>query len=178
MNHSYIRRAFESKDFNEYSSKTGYASYTDEELKRLWRNKEKLEGKYGNDYNYTGGFGWIPTSITKNRNFKQLEKLSGIDHLRPYYNWSSNQVHGGAHGFEDLGVPESERTKIVFIGPSNHGVTDPIHSAALSLLHTTMAFLSSEKYPEFAKDIDLLGRFADEVGNTALEVTDEFEKED
>lgn len=108
LNHSYIRRAFESKDFNEYSSKTGYAPYTEEELEDFEETRKKLEEKYGNDYNYTGGFGWIPTSITKNRNFKQLEKLSGIDHLRPYYNWSSNQVHGGAHGFEYLGVPESE----------------------------------------------------------------------
>jgi hypothetical protein len=178
LNHSYIRRAFESKDFNEYSSKTGYAPHTEEELKDFEDTREKLEEKYGNDYDYTGGFGWIPTSITKNRNFKQLEKLSGIDHLRPYYNWSSNQVHGGAHGFEYLGVPESERNNILFIGPSNHGVTDPIHSASLSLLHTTMAFLSSEKYLELAKDIDLLGRFAHEVGNKALEVTNEFEKVD
>lgn len=178
LDHSYIRRALESKDFNKYSSKTGYPPYTEDELRNFEEKTKQLVIKYGNDYDYTRGFGWIPTSITKKRNFRELEKLSKIDHLRPYFNWATNQVLGGAHAFDYLGVPESERNNTVFIGPSNHGVTDPIHSAALSLIHTTMAFLSSEKYPELAKDIDLLGRFADEVGNKAIEVTNEFENED
>ena len=176
LDHRYIRQAFESKDFNDYSDKTGYPPYTDEELQNFEKIRSDLVNKYGNDYTYQNGFGWIPTSITKNRNFRELEKLSGIDHLRPYYNWSTNQVHGGAHGFTFLGVPEVERENILFIGPSNYGLTDPIHSAALSLMHTTMSLLSSEKYPDFMKDLDLLFRFADEIGDTALEITNEFEK--
>ena len=103
--------------------------------------------------------------------------MSGIDHLRPYYNWSSNQVHGGSHGFNFLGVPKADQEKILFIGPSNYGVTDPIQSAALSLMHTTMSLLSSIKYSEVVKELDILGRFSYEVGDTALEITMEFEQE-
>lgn len=176
LNHTYIRRAEELKDYQYYCDRTGYSKYSNEELKAYDTVSNNLVKKYGIDYDYSQGYGWIPKSILKDRNFKKLEKSTKMDHLRPYYNWSSNQVHGGSHAFEYLGVPEDDRDKILFIGPSNYGLTDPLHSAALSVMHITMNFLSLDKYPEFSLDLGLLGIFADQIGATALEITQRFEK--
>ena len=65
LDHRYIRQAFESRDFNDYSNKTGYSPYTTEEIQSFEDTRKNLVKKYGDDYIYQNGFGWIPTSITK-----------------------------------------------------------------------------------------------------------------
>ena len=57
-------------------------------------------------------------------------------------------MHGGSPGFDYLGVPENEQGEFLFIGPSDYGLTDPIHSMALSLMHTTLNVLLLKKYPD------------------------------
>lgn len=175
LDHGYMRMVRETKDFNNYSNQTGYDKYTEEELAIFEKNRKKLIDKHGKDFD-NSAWGWIPTSIMKDRNFRTLEKYSKIDHLRPYYNWSSNAIHGGANAFDYLGIPKSEQNKILFIGPSNVGLTDPLHSAALSLMHTTINLLYSKKSTELIRDIDLLRKFSDDIGDRALEVTNKFEK--
>ena len=100
-----------------------------------------------------------------------MEKFTKIDHLRPYYNWTSNSVHGGSRGFDYLGVPENEQGEFLFIGPSDYGLTDRIHSVALSLMHTTLNVLLLKKYPEMTKIMHMLIMFCDEIGRSALEIS-------
>ncbi|HET9773621.1 MAG TPA: DUF5677 domain-containing protein, partial [Nitrososphaeraceae archaeon] len=104
LDHGYMRMIKETKDFNTYSDKTGYEKYTEKELKLFEKKKQDLVNKYGKDFDGSD-WNWIPISIIKNRNFRELEKYTKIDHLRPYCNRSSNSVHGGANAFDYLGIP-------------------------------------------------------------------------
>jgi hypothetical protein len=175
LDHGYMRMIKETKDFNTFSDRTGYEKYTENELKLFERKKEDLIKKHGKDFD-DSDLGWIPISILKNRKFRELEKYTKIDHLRPYYNWSSSAIHGGANAFDYLGISEHIRDKLFFIGPSNFGLTDPIHGSALSLMHTTMNLLEVKDYSEKTKYMHLLLRFSDDIGDKALEISNKYEK--
>lgn len=175
LDHSYMRMIKGTKDFNTYSDRTDYEKYTENELKLFERKKQDLIKKHGKDFDACD-LGWIPISLIKNRKFVELEKYTKIDHLRPYYNWSSSAIHGGANAFDYLGIPQHIKNKLFFIGPSNFGLTDPIHGAALSLLHTTVNLLEVKDYSEKSKDMNLLLRFSDDVGEKALEISTKYEE--
>jgi hypothetical protein len=55
-------------------------------------------------------------------------------------------------------------------------LTDPIHGAALSLLHTTVNLLEVKDYSKKSKDMNLLLRFSDDVSEKALKIFTKYEE--
>ena len=52
-------------------------------------------------------YDWLTSNVLGDRNFKKLTELTGIDGYYPFYNMSSDSVHGGPAGFLRIGLMHS-----------------------------------------------------------------------
>jgi Family of unknown function (DUF5677) len=96
--------------------------------------------KFGDHY------GWASNIFPDHRRvgFTAIEKDVGLDHMRPYYKWASQNVHSGSKGMRNrLGLCEAKED-ILLVGQSNSGMTDPAHATAISLYQITSTLLVLE----------------------------------
>ena len=114
----------------------------------------------------------------KDRNFKALEKLVKLDKLRPFYNFSSNSVHGGSKGFHRLGLMDHSQDKILLAGASNYGLADPLQNTAISLLHVNVCLLNSEPDFESIMLIQVMNSYIDEIGIKAVSIQKQIENDE
>jgi len=130
------------KKYQIYASRLGYEPYSEEEVKNITENRDRLIKKYGDDFGQQNG--WA-ASIIKKKFIKitDLEKEIGLDHYRPYYQMSSYSIHAGSMSvYFDIGVPNSD--EIMLAGPSNTGLADPGSLMAISLHQITVNLLNSK----------------------------------
>lgn len=68
-----------------------------ERLLVLEDNRDDLLDRFGQEYN--GLYGWTAPIFQGRRvGFKQIEEAGGVDHLRPFYKFVSDNVHAGSKG--------------------------------------------------------------------------------
>jgi hypothetical protein len=169
------------ENYNRYAERLNYEPFSKTEVYNMEMDIKKLKEKYEN-FNYDNGFGWIPSSVKESMGLKKnqtpslhhLEKFTGLDHFRPYYEWESDSIHGNSIGFYPLGVDEKYS---LLIGSSNIGLTDPLHGAALSLMRITIDVLSMNNTIENQLIMHFLFILEDKTGSSALEV-DQLIKQD
>lgn len=78
------------------------------------------------------------------RNFKELEKLAGQNHLRAVYGWANENVHAGVSGLRQrLGLRDDEQHYFL-IGPTDHGFFDPVQYMTASLTEMSQTLLGME----------------------------------
>jgi hypothetical protein len=71
--------------------------------------------------------------------FADIELAAGIDHLRAHYRMASHNVHANPKGvFFKLGL--LKECQVLLSGPSNAGLADPGHGAAISLAQVSTTF--------------------------------------
>ena len=145
LEHAIIKTFKEAKDYRAYYKKLGYSPIEIKKYNKIKKEKEEICKKYNDEFQID--YGWIPSSLLKNRNFRALEKLVKLDKLRPFYNFSSNSVHGGAKGFYRLGLMKSSQDKMLLAGATNYGLADPLQNTAISLLHVNICLLNLK--PDF-----------------------------
>lgn len=90
-----------------------------------------------------GDWGWAKPALValkaKERvGFHHLEKAVGLEKWRAHVGMAHHNVHGGAHGaLFRLGLPRGSGA-IAIAGPSLHGLADPGHATAISLVQLTL----------------------------------------
>jgi len=176
LEHEIIKTFKEAKDYRAYYKKLGYPPIEIKEFNKIKREKEKFCKKY--DDRYQDDYGWIPSSLLKDRNFKALEKHVKLDKLRPFYNFSSNSVHGGAKGFHRLGLMDYSQDKILLAGASNYGLADPLQNTAISLLHVNVCLLNLESDFETIMHMQVMNSYIDEIGKNAVSIQKQIEKDE
>ena len=158
----------------------GPPDWSDDDRDRL---RESLVDAFGSSF--LKPFGWAEPLFGHPPKFRQLEERAGVDHLRPYVRMASMGVHpasnGGTWSIQAIG----ERP-VVVTGPSNAGLTDPAHSAAISLAQLTTTLLAFESSHLLTSDADVAASasnaislqvalaFSDAVGQAFLDVHDEL----
>lgn len=103
--------------------------------------------------------------------FASLEKDVGLDHMRPYYKWASQNIHAGAKGTRNRLALTECTDDILVVGQSNSGMTDPAHATALSLMQVTLNLLKIEPNIDHIVLMNLLKEFSDEIGETFLRIS-------
>ena len=99
---------------------------------------------------------------------RDIEKSAGIDHLRAHYRMASHNVHANPKGvFFKMGL--FEESAILLAGPSNAGLADPGHSAAISLMHVTTALGLIQPTLDSVVGLRMLLRLEREVGEPFIE---------
>lgn len=130
----------------------------------------KLINRYGKKY--ADHYGWASYLFPKHKKvgFAAIEKDVGLDHMRPYYKWASQNIHSGSKGMRNrLGLCEATED-ILLVGQSNSGITDPAHAMAISLSQITITLLTLEPTLDHIVLMKIIGDFEKQIGDTFLEI--------
>ena len=176
MDHAKVKGFKEAVDYETHCNKLGYAPFGEREFDVIKKSKEQLCQKY-ND-RFQDDYGWIPSTIMKNRNFRELEKRVKLEQFRPLYNFSSNAVHGGAKGFYRLGLMDEKQDAILLVGPSNYGFADPLQNTAVSLMHITLCMLSFCPNFETITFMHTIRHYVEQIAKEAVKVQFAIEKDE
>jgi hypothetical protein len=142
LDHQHVDSYKAAKQFNEYSNGLGYKQITKSQMNKIERQYNEVLKKHGDDFSQE--YGWAASVIGKKRpNFFDIESKTELSILRPYYKFSSTNVHAGSKsiGFK-LGLSLTNED-ILLAGPSNEGFIDPVQCTSLSLIQSTCALISA-----------------------------------
>lgn len=130
------------KEFEVHHKKINWPALEETELQNLKARKEDLIQKYGQEY--AQNYGWTLKLLSKKeRHFTGLERLVGLDYMRPFFAWSSNNIHSGIGGLTSrLGFPDDKiNSYLVFASPTFYGLADPAQLTSSSLYIITSKLL-------------------------------------
>jgi hypothetical protein len=152
--------------YKKHQQQLGQVALTDAELADIEMQYHRVLDKYGRVFK--NSYGWAAKHLNKaDPSIADLMEGSKIDHLAPYYRMASHNVHANPKGvFFKLG-PVGEKD-ILLAGPSNAGLADPGHGAALSLLQISVALLQFNATLDNTVAIKIMSILADEIGNALL----------
>jgi hypothetical protein len=164
--HEYIDARKAAKDYQRYCRRLGYKRYTANELASIRRKHHTRVKKYGTAFK--GDYGWAAVVLgRKSATFRDIEKHVGLDHLRPYYKMASIPVHAGIKAIR-FTLALRQGTDLILTGPSNLGLADPGHGAALSLAQATIAMLTMHPSSDTIIVSKVLLSFSDDIGQAFL----------
>jgi len=154
--------------YEKYVERLGLVPGTVDEKEFVTSRRDACIGKYGKAFGED--FGWAAVALQNERpNFSQIELAVGLDHMRPYYKLASNNVHANSKGVQfRLGLQNDE--EMLLAGPSNFGLTDPAHGAALSLMQITSFLLGLRTNLDALVYSKMLMKMADRVGHAFLDI--------
>jgi Family of unknown function (DUF5677) len=153
----------------------GYEPFNEEEMKQMQENHGLMIEKYGKDFKYKDGWEWIPYAIVKDRTLQGLAKYVKVDHFMPYYDLSSNEIHGGPKGFHHMGLPKHLRNRTLLTGPSIFGMADSLHSTAISLQRATIYLIKQKATASNIIEMKVIMKIVDKIGQSSLIVHQDLE---
>lgn len=175
LQHETMRRFKKLRNYQKYCSRLGYESFTEEDMKKMERIHDLMIEKYGKEFEYSNGWEWIPSEIVKDRSLPGLAKYVKVDHFRPYYDLSSDGIHGGPKGLDHMGLPKHLQNRILLAGPSIFGMTDSLHSTAISLQRATLHLIKQEANSSNIIEMKAMEKIVDKIGQTSLDVHQDLE---
>lgn len=140
----------------------------------LIEKQDELIKQYGEDF--TKEYGWTIRFLPKGkRNFSELETISGLSYLRPFYQWASKGVHAGPEGtFSRLGFKDINIPRGYLAGPSRYGMVDPMQFTTYSMLRMTTGVLGMVNNFENKLVLNVLGLLHEEIAKTMIEANDKL----
>ncbi|MEQ2352631.1 DUF5677 domain-containing protein [Pseudoalteromonas piscicida] len=108
--------------------------------------------------------------------FATIEKDVGLDHMRPYYKWASQNIHAGSKGTRSRLALSECHSDTLIVGPSDSGMADPAHATAISLMQSTITLLNTRPTIDHAILIDIVITSADEVGDIFFHLMNKHSK--
>ncbi|EZP74907.1 hypothetical protein BV97_04645 [Novosphingobium resinovorum] len=155
------QRALNYQNHHERAKLTPFEGAELADLKEL---SEMVLAKRGPDL--ASDYGWAAAALGKRRpKFSDLEAVTGLDHWRPRYKWSSTVNHG-AYLAPLQGLGTSETVEAVrLVGQSNSGMTDPGHMTAITLTHATLPVLMMDPNLDRMAIFKIMLHLSDEIGD-------------
>lgn len=169
--HEYVESYKGALMHKKYQERLQAKGLTDAELGELKNLHDAVVAKYGE--NFKGSYGWACAFFNKKRvNFMDIEECVGLDHLRPYYKWASQNIHATAKTLSSsLGMIEAKEGGLL-AGPSNSGLIDPAHSMAISLSQLTTALLGVLPNLDDLVSLRIITELTNEVGKNFIQCGD------
>jgi hypothetical protein len=176
--HVTIENYKEMIEYQKHCRKLGYEPLARKEVQRIKRGRDAVCAKYGQDF--CDDYGWIPKSILKARNFKEIAESIKMDRWRPFYKMACINVHAFAKSLKfRLGlIQANSRQEILLAGPSNYGLADPAQNAAISLHQITTSLLMTKPTMDRLIAISTMQKLVEEIGDAFCEVQFQIEKEE
>jgi Family of unknown function (DUF5677) len=157
-------------EHKKYEDRLQEKAPSQKEINSCKKEYDQLISRYGKKYGHH--YGWA-SYLFPNYNrvgFTAIEKDVGLDHMRPYYRWASQNIHSGSKGMRNrLGLSEAKED-ILLVGQSNSGMTDPAHALAISLCQITVNLLMLEPTLDNIIFMNIISDFEENVGNSFLEI--------
>jgi hypothetical protein len=157
-------------EYQEHSNALGYPRLTKREIKKAEELRNHLRDKFGKSF-VKETYGWAAEALGKEKpRFSDIESAVGLSHLRPFYRMASHAAHANPKGVTfNLGIPKKGE-QVQLVGPSNTGMADPGHAAAISLLQTDVAFMTTRQSFQGLVFLHAMGLLVDEIGTEFLDV--------
>ena len=180
VSHEAIESKRAADDYQRCQPRLGYEPLPDKEIKAAQKAYDVVIAKYGPEF-AKGDYGWARHHLGKPKTptFKDIEGAVQIDHFRAHYRLASHNVHANPKGvFFKLGI--LAESQVLLAGPSNAGLADPGHGAALSLLRVTAALVGLQQPPTLDNNVVLLMmvQLGDEIGEAFGEAHERLEADD
>jgi len=166
-------------EYQKCQPRLGYEPLPVKEIQAVQKAYEAAISKYGPEF-AKGDYGWACHHFGKTKpTFKDIEAAVQVDHFRAHYRLASHNVHANPKGvFFALGMlPE---TQVLLAGPSNAGLADPGHGAAISLSRVTAALVGLQRPPTLDNNVALLMvvQLVDEIGEAFGDAHERLEADD
>ena len=173
--HDVVQRWKLARAYKEYEVRAKLDPLTQTEMDDIEDEYRSVIAKFGKEF--VEDYGWAASALgIKRPTLLNIEKDVELDHLRPYYQMANHNVHGNSHAaFFKLGGFGPDR-RIHLAGPSNMGLADPGHGAALSLVHITGALVQTVPTIDSLTEWMVLDLLQHETGEAFLQAQQEAEK--
>ncbi|MCU8426453.1 DUF5677 domain-containing protein [Vibrio vulnificus] len=160
-------------EHKKYEDRLQAKAPTTEVIEDCRKEYDRLIKRYGKSFAFH--YGWaahvFPSRKPKTVGFATIEKDVGLDHMRPYYKWASQNVHAGSKGMRNrLALPECD-DDILVVGQSSAGMADPAHATALSLMQITCTLLKSKPTLDHIVLMEVIKNYTDRIGQTFLSIS-------
>jgi hypothetical protein len=163
------------KDYRACAEQLGYELMTQLEFDEIRRAHDAVVCRYGDPFKKQ--YGWAADALRSGQpSLRDIERAAGLSHLRAHYRLASHNVHANPKGvFFELGL--LEEADVLLAGPSNAGLTDPGHGAAISLLHVSVAQGLIRPSLDSLVGLRILCKLTDEVGEAFGAVHQQLEQD-
>lgn len=156
--HRHVTDEHFAETYHKFHRELGYEPFSTDTLRNLNETVRDLRQRFGDRYADNPGTGWAENLVPGKPSIKKLEKEADLEHLRPFYSFASDTVHGGSKGtMERLGIlnldEAPDRPEVLPGGPSNAGLELPARLAATSLHQVTAALVAHR--PTISRLIEL-----------------------
>lgn len=139
--HDDIENWTDAKIHQEHCEALGSEAFTADEMAEMEQRREELLRRFGESYRYS--YGWaVGLDGLKKPDFRDLERLAKVPHLRGHYRWASHEIHAGSKGWR-LNVFEQGDLLYKETGPMHFGLAEPGCMALTSLRQCLVALLLS-----------------------------------
>jgi hypothetical protein len=134
LDHANVEARKAALKYRDVYEKLGYEAIPESELASIESSYQDVLKKHGKTFKEE--YGWASEALHNPRpNFSDIERAAGLSHLRSHVQMAHNNVHSGVRGaFVRLGLMNYPG---ILAGPSNAGLADPGHNAAISLSQVT-----------------------------------------
>jgi hypothetical protein len=158
--------------YQKYCRALGYEPFSSAEMKAIEIARSEAITQFGAPFGKN--YGWAASAFKKPQHtFAQIEESIGLDHLRPFYKMASQNVHADPKGvLQSLGLT---RPDVLLAGPSNIGLADPGHSAAISLMQITACLILLQPTLDHIVMAKVMMTLSDEIGTAFFKVHKEIE---
>jgi hypothetical protein len=162
------------EQFQRYCKVLGYKRLTKREFTKIESRRQHLINRFGKEYGTQ--YGWATLAIKNRPTMKEIEKATGLAHVRPFYKMASQNVHANPRSvFFRLGLYPEIRD-ILLAGPSDAGLSDPGSWTAISLNQVTAALLLREPILDNIIICDILIKLSREIDQKFSEIEQRINK--
>ncbi|KJF98850.1 hypothetical protein UB34_05245 [Photobacterium leiognathi] len=161
------------KEHKKYEERLQAKAPSAEIIEECKQEYDRLIKRYGKSF--SSHYGWaayiFPDRNPRTVGFATIEKDVGLDHMRPYYKWASQNIHAGSKGMRERLALAECNDDILVVGQSNSGMTDPAHATALSLMQVTCVLLKLKPTLDHIVLMEVIRNYSDRIGQTFLSIS-------
>lgn len=149
--------------------------YSAEEIQEANALRDRLIAEGEVDFVSRNGWARKYVGATK---IEKLQAAAGLDHWRNDYSLASRDVHTDFRQMHALLAMPRDHPEVLVAGPSDSGIVEPAHSAAITLMQATLAFILARNgdmdcpvdYTGSIVMARVLQQLTDEVGRVFMEL--------
>jgi hypothetical protein len=153
IQHAWIARYYDAKEYQKGSEALGREPLSDEDMARMQEQYDRLIAQYGKAYD-SRPYGWAIGLDGKPGvpNFRRLERLADLSHVRWHYTQQSHEVHADASGWESNVLEHNGQTYLT-TDRVHFGLAEPAHLALISLHQCTASLFGGAEEDMRTKDV-------------------------
>lgn len=176
LHHEVVEARRAATQYQRHHKRLGYEPFGQDELDAIERRYKEMIAKYGKSFRNAQG--WAAKHLGKDDpSISDIQEAASIDHLAPFYKMASHNVHANPKGvLFKLGLV-GEST-VLLAGPSNAGLADPGHAAALSLVQISSALLHLSPTVDYIVLMKIMQSLTIEIGEALISAHRKLEEEE